>query len=376
MTSRTSRWDALAAFVGGSALLLSACGGGNSDVATTGAGEGPAEVVTSIEDTHGPDAPPSSTTAPDGAEDADDDRGDRDRSGDVAPATSTTSPSRAEVSTTTAAPQESVPVLGGELVSRLFGEAPPQQVVLMWEGTLEVHATGRDPVAYENPLAGADATVVADQVVNWTDAGLAAAPLIGDAGPVQVPDGWTVVEHVGEAAIVEGSCRVSPIASVELRRLDGTEHLADLAVSDPQRTLAEDECLTVTTRSGVTLTVLYDAEGNAIDVLNASGSPVSGGDYAGYLALGPAGRTLAYTEHSGSVSPHAGRTVVLRDTRSGIELGRWSLARDVAGLTVDDRWIVATAYDASFQQQLGVVSIDLSTGVQRFVETSVRVVLP
>ena len=264
------------------------------------------------------------------------------------------------------------------MIAALFGGSPPDRVVLLDGDVIEDHRAGERPYAQVHDVVDPWASVAAGWISGFTFRdGLWAAPITDDDAARQVPEGWWVTEYQGQAVIAPSDCYVNSTASIEVRSIDTLEVVATLAVHDLSAGDADGrvDCWSTYLRGDTVLTLANDPEGNAAVLTNALGIDLTGTDYAGYLVLDPPGDRVAYTNQFSSPSPHVGFEVVIRDTASGTELGRWTTEQPVTDLELQGRWLVARVVDEQFEQ-IGLLSIDTGTGQQRFVETPVRLLLP
>jgi len=282
--------------------------------------------------------------------------------------------------TTSAAPPTTSPVeaLGGDLIADLFGGSQPARVVLLDGDVIEDHRAGQAPYAQVHEIVDPWASVSGGWISGFTFRdGLWAAPITDDGEARQIPEGWWLTEHQGQAVIAPNDCYTSSATSIEVRSVETLEVVATLSIHDLGVGIApgEYDCWGTYLRGDTVLTLASDPEGNAAAVTNAVGIDLTGTDYAGHLVLDPPGDRVAYTNQFGSPSPHVAFEVVTRDTASGTELGRWTTERSITDLEFQGRWLVARVVGAEFEQ-VGLLSIDTATGAQRFVETPIRLLLP
>ncbi len=125
-----------------------------------------------------------------------------------------------------------------------------------------------------------------------------------------------------------------------------------------------------------------DAEGNLTNVTRG-GLDMLGDDYAGFLKLSVDGDYVAYVDHRDpdSVNHFWSPVVVVKDTATGAEVGRWVLDNPVLCIEFAEHWVVACEASDSYQlgyevDQRALVAIDITSGATTRVETPVYVFLP
>lgn len=136
-------------------------------------------------------------------------------------------------------------------------------------------------------------------------------------------------------------------------------------------------------RNGVVLEGVGDSEGNLSALRNLDGVDLLGDDWAGILALSVDGARVAYVDHRDPAahSHFWSAVLVVKDTGTGVELGRWVLDGPILDLEFAVDWVVAglTDMEGVFEgdpDQVALVSINLGSGELRQVDTPVRLFLP
>lgn len=136
-------------------------------------------------------------------------------------------------------------------------------------------------------------------------------------------------------------------------------------------------------RGGTVVHGIGDAEGNLTSLLNLDGTDLLGDGYAGTLALSTNGEFVAYVDHAdpAALSHFWSPVVVVKETSSGDEVGRWTLDNQVLSLEFADSWLVAGEADAAsvgsdLAEQTALVAINVESGDVRRVVTPTRVFLP
>ncbi|MDH3499304.1 MAG: hypothetical protein OEM97_04215, partial [Acidimicrobiia bacterium] len=121
-------------------------------------------------------------------------------------------------------------------------------------------------------------------------------------------------------------------------------------------------------RADVVMQGIGDAEGNLTNLSTLDGTDVLGGDYAGLAALSVDGARFAYVDHSdpAALSHFWSPVVVVRDTITGDELGRWTVDHPIGCLEFAETWLVVCEMgdDPNLidPQQVALVSINVDTG--------------
>lgn len=144
----------------------------------------------------------------------------------------------------------------------------------------------------------------------------------------------------------------------------------------------EVESSWVAERGGTLVHGASDAEGNSIVIKNASGVDLLGDDYSSIETLSTDGSLLAYVDHRdpAAYSHFWSGVVVVRDTSTGAELGRWILDNPVVCLEIADGWIIACESAGvpagEPVEQISLVAINVKTGEINRVQTPVRLFLP
>lgn len=134
-------------------------------------------------------------------------------------------------------------------------------------------------------------------------------------------------------------------------------------------------------RGGSSLHGQGDAEGNLHTIESEAGQDLIADDYASLPILSPDGTMVAYVDHAdpAAESHFVSSVVVVRDTATGDEQGRWVLDEPVTCLEMTSGWLIACLgdpfdYPDGLQDQLAAVN--LSTGEVTTVTTETRLFLP
>lgn len=168
-------------------------------------------------------------------------------------------------------------------------------------------------------------------------------------------DGWTMFE------VMTNESRPTPIPFAQ--RMDG-------------------EYVWFAERAGTVVHGIGDAEGNLTALSTLQGVDVLSDDYAGLLAISTDGAFVAYIDHAdpAALSHFWSPVVVVRDTATGAELGRFTLDNPVICLEFSATWLVACEADrdslGATPAQLALAAIDILSGRVNRVETPTRVFLP
>ncbi len=264
-----------------------------------------------------------------------------------------------------------VPSAGGPtLVESLFGDDLPRRLVVERFNAFEVWEDGA-PEWVTNWWAG-DAHQVEGEVVAGIGAVVALrdphtryegswARLMTRDGEVLVLEqsdtsGWRMFEAIS------GDPRPAPVRYEE--RFDG-------------------EYVWFTERGGTVVHGIGDAEGNLRSLATLQGVDLLGDDYAGYVALSTDGALVAYVDHAdpAAFSHFWSPVVVVKDTSTSAERGRWTLDNPVLCLEFGESWLVACEADPGVAaggvgEQIALVAINVATGDFNRVETPTRVFLP
>ncbi len=261
------------------------------------------------------------------------------------------------------------------LVETLFGAAPSEYAVVQRFEAFEIWRGGSP-----------------DWVTNWRADG--AYDLERDWAAVSQESGTWVVAVADPTVAIEAECP-------ELMSRNGRVVVVERCVADqwllfdpatgeeleapvPVQELGDGEAVYFEERGGVVVYGRGDAEGNLIEAATSSGVDLLGGDdYAGLTALSLDGRGFAYADHAdpAAYSHFWSPVVVVRDTATGDEIGRWTLEGAIGCLEFGRHWVVACVLDGSDPtfsdaQQTAVVAINPDTGETNRFETRTRVFLP
>lgn len=311
-------------------LALAGCGTGNDATSTTdGVGDGPDATTTTI------DARASSTS------------------------------STALPTTTTTAPKEPSVV-----VPFLFGETPPARVVVQRAGgTVEIWDSGILATSFDQPtvireVEGEVAALISGELVDLLDG----QPLRQD---VECP---TLMSRPAVVLVLD-QCVSSSWSYSEVR--SGEEASPPIEYEE----LLDGEWVWFAERGGTSIHGQGDAEGNLYTIESDTGQDLIAADYASLPRLSNDGSKVAYVDHAdpAAESHFVSPVVVVRDTETGEEVGRWVLDEPVTCLELSAEWLVACLgdpldYPDGLQNQLA--AINLSTGDVETVTTETRLFLP
>lgn len=257
------------------------------------------------------------------------------------------------------------------LVNRLFGDDRPDRVVVQRFDAFEIWENNGKVEWVTHWFADETVQIEGDFVATWNRlTGLRNAES-GSEAPcnrrLMVRDSRVLVFGQCETSnwalndAISGEAVEPPIQFVE--RFDGEfEWFAE--------------------RGGAVLTGVGDAEGNITEMTTLAGIDVLGDDYASTIAISTDGTHVAYVDHRdpNAVSHFESSVVVVRDLRSGDEVGRWVLDLPVNCLEFAASWIVvcenSDPLDPILADQSALTAINHETGEANRVETPVRVFLP
>jgi hypothetical protein len=258
---------------------------------------------------------------------------------------------------------------GPGLVESLFGETPPARVVVERYDAFEIWEEG-SPRWVTNWHAESTWDVEADVIVADSGAYGLDQPEVrfGEAcSGLMMRDGEVL------AAACGGGMNWDPVVVKTGEMLEAPVPLEELT---------DGGFLWFDERGGTVVTGVGDAEGNSRIVSTTDGVDLAGGDYVGFTALSTDGSLFAYTDHDdpAAVSHFWSPVVVVKETVTGTEVGRWTLDGVVVNLELSAGHLlagIAEAVDAAVDgNQAALISIDLRTSEIRRVETSTRVFLP
>jgi len=263
---------------------------------------------------------------------------------------------------------------GPTLVDSLFGMKIPHNVVVQRSGAFEIWESGRREWVtnrYADNARQVERTIVAarddrtmeDFAVKLRDDDIkysvgCAARLATRGREVLVLDAERCWEgdRLG-AEVISGEARDLPVEPDPEMRAQSAWY---------------DE------RGGTAVQGLADHEGNLFEFTTLDGTDLLGDGYAGIARLSVDGGRLAYVDHSRAASPHVSRHLVVVDTKSGDEVGRWTLDGVITCLELAEDWVVACEAkdDSPERPQEALVAINTATSEVNRVETRVRVFLP
>lgn len=264
-------------------------------------------------------------------------------------------------------PSVSVPTL----VEELFGADIPDRVVVRRLDAFEIWTDGS-----------------VEWVTNWW---------ADDAHEVE--GGWAAVWHPAGSRLVsvsdpavtfETECpnlvsRVGVVLVLEQCWSDSWR-LFDPATGEEQPTpvdagtRGDGEYVTFTERASTVVVANGDAEGNLTGATTLSGIDLLGDSYAGFAALSVDGAHYAYVDHAdpAALNHFWSPVLVVVDTASGVEVGRWVLDDVIACVEFSRDWVVTCGVtpDPMDSIQVALTAINITTGEVRRVETPSRVFLP
>lgn len=268
-----------------------------------------------------------------------------------------------------------VPSTGGPtLVEELFGDALPSRVVVSRFDAFEIWEDGEsgwvtnwwaeEAYQVEGDFVAAYGSVVALDDPSTTYEGLCPRLMTRD----------------GEVLVLEQNCdsstswKMSEVTSGESR-----------PTPIPYEERRDGEFVWLTERSGAVIHGIGDAEGNLFGLETLQCVDLTGDDSVGYVALSTDGKYVAYVDHAdpAAVSHFWSPVVVVKDTSTGVELGRWALDAPVRSLEFSESWLVAGEADPEavrvgdyMVEQIALVAIEVETGDMNRVETPTFLFLP
>lgn len=264
-----------------------------------------------------------------------------------------------------------VPSAGGPtLVELLFGDDVPERLVVARFDAFEIWENGQSEWA-TNWWAGDTHQVEGDVLAGYQVVAGLREPQTkyeGECARLMTRDGEVLVLEQCDSAgwrmfeVISDDPRPTPIPFEE--RFDG-------------------EYLWFAERGGTVVEGMGDAEGNLTSLTNRQGVDLLGDGYASYLALSTNGAFVAYVDHAdpAAFSHFWSPVVVVKDTSTGVELGRWTLDNPVLSLEFAESWLVAREANPAIlgggiAEQVALVAINIKSGDLNRVATPTRVFLP
>ncbi len=267
-----------------------------------------------------------------------------------------------------------VPSTGGPtLIEELFGDALPSRVVVSRFDAFEIWEDGEsewvtnwwaeEAYEVEGDFVAAYGAVVALHDPSTTYEGLCPRLMTRDGEVLVLEQNCDTSTSWQMFEVPSGESRPTPIRYEE--RGDG-------------------EFVWFVERSGTVIHGIGDAEGN-LGLKTLQGVDLTGDDSAGYVALSTNGKYVAYVDHAdpAAVSHFWSPVVVVKDTSTGAELGRWTLDAPVRSLEIGESWLVAGEADPEavrvgdyMVEQIALVAIEVETGETNRVETPTFLFLP
>lgn len=256
------------------------------------------------------------------------------------------------------------------LIESLFAEGVPERVVVARFDAFEIWDNGQ-PEWVTNWWADDAVQVEGDVLVGHGVLANVHDPQVtydGECVRLMSRDGEVLALEQCDTAswrlfnVVSGEARVPPVAF---------------------ETRGDGEYVWFVERGGTVIDGLGDAEGNLTGLSNQDGLDLLGGGYAGYVALSTDGASVAYVDHAepSAYSHFWSPVVVVKDTSTGEELGRWILDNPILSLELARPWLVVAEADPAVlaggdAEQIALTAINVDTGATTRVETPSRVFLP
>lgn len=263
---------------------------------------------------------------------------------------------------------------GPNLVESLFGADLPERVVVQRFNAFEIWEDG-DPEWVTHWFSDDTFQIEGDIVAVSNEVyGATGAVELGDPQVTYEVDCPRLMERGSEVLALD-ECVTDRWRLIEVR--SGEERTAPIEFQSH----TDGEHLWFDERGGTVIHGLYDAEGNLIELTNTDGVDLLGERYAGLSSLSTDGRLLAYVDHADPAahSHFWSPVIVVVDTGSGEEIGRWTLEQPVLCLEFADQWLVACEVDdiTSLDPDTeALTAINIATGDINRVETRTRIFLP
>lgn len=257
------------------------------------------------------------------------------------------------------------------LVEQLFGEDPPASIVIARFDAFELWEDGRSWWA-TNWFANGVHRVEGRWASAWTPNGSVVVSVDDPQRTIDNPCP-TLLSRDGRVTILDRCW-------ADEGRLFDAETGTELTLPLDLTPGGDGEWVSYLERADVVVTGSGDAEGNLTGARTLAGVDLLGDGYAGVDALSVDGRHYAYVDHRdpASFNHFWSPVLVVRDTRTGAEVGRWILEAPIGCLEFAAEWLVACEMDPSPTEarQLALTSVNIVTGETNRIETPVRLFLP
>jgi len=263
---------------------------------------------------------------------------------------------------------------GPSLVESLFGSDLPRRVVVQRFNAFEIWENGEHEWI---PNWFADDTFqIEDEIVAVSDesTGNTRAVELRDPLTTYPADCVRLMERDGGVLALD-QCADDRWHLFEIR--SGDEHQAPIEF----QTREDGERVWFDERGGAVVHGVSDAEGNLTELASVDGVDLLGQGYAGFSSLSTDGKLLAYVDHAdpAAISHFWSPVIVVLDTSTGDEIGRWTLERPVLCLQFAEEWVVACEVDDIMNldpRQQALTAINISTGDITRTLTRTRIFLP
>lgn len=290
----------------------------------------------------------------------------------------TTAPTTTEASTTTNSPSSTTTTIDPTtLLERLFGDHLPQRVVIVMPASFEVWIwEDGENQTVDHAIAGLAFQVEGDVMAVAATEESTKGSLVDLYDPeITYPTECPRLMTRGDEILALNQCSTDQWSLVEV--ISGEVRETPIPLESRQ----DGEYVWFAERGGTVVTGLGDAEGNLTQMTTLDGLDLLGDGYAGLTVLSTDGKYLAYVDHAdpAAESHFWSPVVVVVDTGTAEEVGRWTLDNPVLCLEFAKTWVVACEVDDSMNLEPGqqaLVAIDVESGEVNRVETRARVFLP
>ena len=257
------------------------------------------------------------------------------------------------------------------LVEQLFGTQPPEHLVVGRLYAFEIW-TGGEVEWTTNWWAQDTEEIEGDWAAVWHRTGPQLVA-VSDPQVIVETECPNLMSRDGATTVLERCW------SDEWRLLDPATG-AELRSPVEPRELPDGEYISFNERASTVVVGRGDAEGNLTEAATLAGVDVLGEGYAGYDALSIDGAHYAYVDHGdpAAFSHFWSPVVVVVDTATGTEVGRWVLDEAIGCLEFAIDWLVACEVLSHplESDQVALTAINIASGEVRRVETPSRVFLP
>lgn len=262
---------------------------------------------------------------------------------------------------------------GPSLVESLFGGDPPRRVVVQRFNAFEIWENGEQE--WVTNWFADDTFQIEDEIVAVSDESTGARAVeLRDPQTTYSAECVRLMERDGEVLALD-QCATDRWHLFEVKSGDERQAPIEFQARDDGERKWFDE------RGGAVVHGVSDAEGNLNELASLDGVDLLGQGYAGFSSLSNDGRLLAYVDHadSAAISHFWSPVIVVVDTSSGDEIGRWTLDHPVACLQFSEDWVVACEVDDIMNldpHQQALTAINASTGEITRTLTRTLVFLP